>query len=197
MDPRHLRTLLKRQGRSKPQQRRHKHNNCAYKDQLFRSPGHLQVPFSCQSPQILWQKFRNHFPSGCIRWQVLSPPPQASSVHLQMIETLKSLLDRHRHWDHHSDAILMFVVNVVIVKHLKMIHVLKFLLDRQRLVLEQSNEGPCLLTVVNSSRLESDYKRDSQCLKGVHFGSIFTQPRDIPRIHFGDFSTLGSVLEYT
>merc|ERR1712037_114111 len=50
--------------------------------------------------------------------------------------------------------------------HKQMIDALNSLLDRQHgLRLEPGSEGPCLLTVVNSSRLEADYKRDSQCFK--------------------------------
>ena len=78
-------------------------------------------------------------------WQVLPPPSVASSVHLQMINALNSLLDRqgqhhplphlhrHRHCYHYRQL-------------------MDALFDRQGLRLEEGREGPCLLTVVNSTR---------------------------------------------
>merc|ERR1712055_705434 len=76
-------TLLSRNNSSQPNQT----------DPLSRATSEMaEVPQAEQKPT----DHVTQAATGCIRWQVLSPPPAASTVHIQMIQALNSLLDRQQ-----------------------------------------------------------------------------------------------------
>ena len=50
--------------------------------------------------------------------------------------------------------------------HTQLLSKMDDLLDIRGLHLDEGQSGPCLVTVVNASRIEADINRDTGCIKG-------------------------------
>ena len=94
-------------------------------------------------------------------WQVLAPPERAKAVHGQVpykINILIQILNKRHRNNLHS---MLFC---------QVMDRLNLLLHTAGVTLHSGDSGPCLVTVVNSSRIQADITRDTRVLTGDQEG---------------------------